>query len=346
VLRYLQKPSIEAQKSSGAMNALGRTPLDIAVMHLDAATAAALLSAFGVEPTAEGGLDFAPLARRQIFAHGLDLYREICCALGSQATLDHYIASARTGGSAWSEESLAQVYPALHAIPFHAPLVRECRFLHFGSTRQLIESGLTLAAEDHGQAPFSTVLLVNSTAGSEGRVRGSHSWIEACRINAPLDLSGRNVIIGVDVDAALKLPPEACLEVLRGRGRGGEEVCFVRCYGIRDTFKHSVLEDGRFCGQPLLGWLAAVGAHPDEVWPGVDDPAERTLWNARVFPAVREPAEFRHWLWMYAPDSASAAELRAFHLADRYSAAEIALLTDQAAFHRRRTAIWRQRLRP
>ena len=40
-------------------------------------------------------------------------------------------------------------------------------------------------------------------------------------------------------------------------------------------------------------------------------------------------------------ESASAAELRAFRRADRYSAAEIALLTDQAAFHQRRAEIWR-----
>jgi hypothetical protein len=44
---------------------------------------------------------------------------------------------------------------------------------------------------------------------------------------------------------------------------------------------------------------------------------------------------------MYAPETASAAELRAFRAAARYSAAEIALLTEQAAFHRRRAEIWR-----
>jgi hypothetical protein len=73
----------------------------------------------------------------------------------------------------------------------------------------------------------------------------------------------------------------------------------------------------------------------------VDDPAERSLWNARVFPAVREAPGFRHWLWMYQPESAGAADLRAYRQAARYSAAEIALLTDQPAFHQRRAGIWR-----
>jgi fucokinase len=338
---YLQKPSIETQQAAGALDAGGRAPLDIGVMHMDAATAAALLSTFGVEPAGEGSLDFTPRARLRILKHGIDLYREICCALGRDATLEHYTASARASGSTWPGKLLAQVFPALRAIPFYVQLVPACRFLHFGSTRQLIESGLALAAEDQGLPLSSTLLVVNSIVGWPGRVSGAHSWMEGCRVTSFLELPGQNVIAGVDVDAPLALPRAACLEVLPGRSRGGEDVCFVRCYGVRDTFKHSLLEDGQFCGRPLSSWLAAAGVHPDEVWPGVEHPAERSLWNARVFPAERKASGFRRWLWFYAPGSASAAELRAFHLADRYSAAEIALLTDQAAFHRRRAEIWR-----
>lgn len=341
VSRYLQKPAIETQKAAGVLDARGRTPLDMAVMHMDAATAAALLSAFGVEPAGDGGMDFTPQARRQILQHGLDLYREICCALGSGATLEHYTRSARASGSNWSEELLAQVFPALRAIPFHVQLVPACRFLHFGSTRQLIESGLALAAEDQGRPPSSTLLVVNSTIGGQGRISGSHSWVEGCRVDSRLELAGQNVITGVDVDAPLALPPEACLEVLRGSSRRGEKGWFVRCYGVDDTFK-----DGRFHGRPLLRWLTAAGVQPDEVWPGVEDPAERGLWNARVFPVVREASGFHRWLWMHAPESAGSAELRAFRSADRYSSAEIALLADQAAFHQRRTEIWSRRPGP
>jgi fucokinase len=338
---YLQKPSLETQRTSGALDARGMAPLDMAVMHLDAATAASLLSTFGVAAAPDGGLDFTPPARRQMLEHGLDLYREICCALGHAATAEHHLASARASGSDWSSELLAQVFPALHAIPFHVQVVPACRFLHFGSTKQLIESGLALIEEEQGRPPVSTLLVVNSTVGERGRVSGNHAWLEGCRITAPLELGGQNVVAGVDVDAPLALPADACLEVLPGRGRGGESVFFVRCYGIRDTFKHSVKQDGRFCGRPLLSWLAAAGVTAAEVWPGVADPGECSLWNARVFPAMREAAEFRQWLWMYAPESATEEQLRAFRAAGRYSAAEIALLTDQAAFHLRRTEIWR-----
>jgi hypothetical protein len=65
------------------------------------------------------------------------------------------------------------------------------------------------------------------------------------------------------------------------------------------------------------------------------------LWNARVFPAELAPSGYRRWLWMYAPETASAEEKRAFLFAERYSAAEIAVLADQQAFHQRRVSLGR-----
>ena len=319
VTLYLQKPSVEEQKAAGAINAAGKAALDLGVMSLDAEAAAVLLNCFD--------------ARERILRHGLDLYREICCAMGSAATVASYIRSARGSGSTWSGEMLAEVYPAIRAIPFHVQLVPDSSFLHFGSTRQLVESGLALVEQAQG-----TLALNNSMTGG-ATVTGDDSWVEGCRLRAPLELAGWNVVVGVDVDEPLHLPREACLDVLRGRDRRGGAVWFVRCYGIEDQFKDSISRGARFCGRPLLEWISAVGATPDEVWPDQQDAAERSLWNARVFPAERAAGGYRRWLWMYAPETASAAEKRLFISADRYSAAEIAVLADQDAFHQRRIEI-------
>jgi hypothetical protein len=340
VSRYLQKPSIDVQRNAGVIDASGRTPLDIGVMSMDAAAAAALLFAFGVARAGDVLLDFTAEARRRMLEHGIDLYREICCGLGADASLEHYIETARASGSGWNADVLAQIFPALHGIPFHAELVPECRFLHFGSTRQLIESGLALTEEDGG-APASTVLQVNSVVEGAGAVAGAESWVEGCRVSAALKLTGRNVAVGVDVRAPLTLPPGACLEVLKGVTRANKEAWFVRCYGIGDTFKDSLLDGARFCDRPIMRWLASAKIDPEEIWPGVGDPVRRSLWNARVFPAVTSAVDYRKWLWMYAPESAREDALRAFREADRYSAAEIAVLADQPAFHERRTEIWK-----
>ena len=335
VALYLQKPSLAMQSALGAISADGLTPLDIGVMNFDAAGAAYLLGAFEVKSGYKGRLDFSERSRTRILEYGVDLYREICCAPGSRSTLEHYLSSAAGSGSAWPADALAGIYPALRRIPFHVQMVPSCRFLHFGSTEQLIESGLALAETE------STIMDVNNIFGSPGLVIGREAWIEGCRVSAALELGGRNVLVGVDVAAPLSLPPEACLEVLRGHRHGGEPAWFVRCYGIRDTFKHSIETGGLFCGRPLLKWIATAGVSEDEIWPDTGIAAERTLWNARVFPAVPDPGDYRRWLWLYAPETASEEERNSFHRADRYSAAEIAVLTDQDAFHSRRIGIWR-----
>jgi len=313
---YLQKPSLEEQKAAGAINAAGKTVLDLGVMSLDAEAVAVLLDRF----------DLAGEARHRILRHGLDLYREICCAMGSDATVESYIRGARGSGSTWSDETLAEVYPALHAIPFHVQLVPDGSFLHFGSTRQLVKSGLALVKQTHG------TLAVNNSMAGGATITGDDSWVEGCRLRAPLELAGWNVVVGADVGEPLRLPREACLDVLRGRNRRGGAVWFVRCYSIGDQFKDSIAQGARFCGRPLLAWISAVGIAPEEVWPG----QERSLWNARVFPAEQAADGYRRWLWMYDPEAASEAEKRAFLSADRYSAAEIAVLADQDAFHQRR----------
>jgi fucokinase len=322
--KFLQKPSIAEQSAQGAITN-GRTALDIGVMSMDANAAAALLGAFGAS---DGGWQAeapAPL---------IDLYREICCALGSDATLEHYIRAAQSSGSPWPLDALAKVHSALRDIPFHVSLLPDCRFLHFGSTRQLIESGLALADRQSG------ILVLNSTVKST--IAGTRSWIEACRIAAPVHLAGSNVIAGADIEEPLALPPEACLDILCARdGRW-----FIRCYGVRDGFKESIEEGALFCGRPLIEWIAAAGAAPEDIWPETENPLERSLWNARVFPAERSPSGYRNWLWMYAPEAATAAQKQAYLAARRYSAAEIAWLADQSAFHERRLAIWKDRAGP
>ena len=101
---FLQKPSVEA------IGRCGRPLLDIGVMSFDAASAARLMEAF------------QPL-RETILSRPVDLYREISCALGSEATLEHYIESVRSSGSSWTEDALSRVYPALNRIPLHVQLV-------------------------------------------------------------------------------------------------------------------------------------------------------------------------------------------------------------------------------
>jgi fucokinase len=323
---YLQKPSRERQRELGAIREDGRAVLDIAVTNLDAAASAALLDAFGVAPSPSGELAWTEDARTQLLSLGIDLYREICCAMGEDATLDHYIRTVRASGSKWSDGALAHLFPALRRIPFRLRVVPECRFLHFGSTRQLVESGVALLTVDRGAPPDSTALLLNNRIGPAGSVEGRDCWVEGCRIDAPLTLEGRAVVIGADIADSLTLADGAALDIVPWR-----EGWFVRCNGIHDSFK-----DDRFLGRPLEEWLAATGASAADIW---DEGDERILWTARLFPSDPDPQGYRRWLWMYSPETASAEDKRRWRETPRASAAAIALAADQDAFHRRRVQL-------
>jgi len=339
VRRYLQKPSPYAQLAARAVNAQGESVLDLGVMSFDASAAVQLLRAFLAKTPQEHGepaLDWKTKVRAALYSNGIDLYREICCALGTDTTFEQYAENVRASGSTLDRPLLAEWFGFLRHIPFHLDILPRCKFLHFGTTRQLITSGMALLSEDSG-IPAPPSLILNSDIQSE--ITAHHAWIEGCSVRDTLTLKGSNAIVGVDVAKPLSLPKGACLDISAGISRKGEKVWFLRCYGIDDTFKHTAEEGGTFCGWPLQKWLGAIGALPSDIWPFEAPQRERTLWNARVFPALPEHQDFRDWLWLLNIESATPVQKKSFLAADRYSSSEIAVRVDQAQFYLRRSWI-------
>ena len=331
---FLQKPGVREQTDAGAIGADGKSLLDIGVLNMNARTAAKLLACFG---TAAG--------QSAILSHGVDLYREIFCALGTDATLAHYISAARASGSRLDESSLGSFFEALRCIPCHVQVLSRCDFLHFGTTAQLIVTGAELFSLDRGAPPPRGVLAINNEPGTSGEIAGSDCWVEGCRVYAPLTLRKRNVIVGVDVGEPLTLPEEACLDITPGSDRQDQPVWFIRYYGVNDTFKHAIGSGASFCNAKLSDWLQCVGTERGQVWDSGIPMDQQTLWNARLFPAEKDHQGYRQWSWMLDVASATPEQKNRFLGADRYSSAEIAVRANQSAYHARRAAIARSRIR-
>jgi fucokinase len=338
---YLQKPSPDEQRRLGTIDAEGRAVLDIGIMSFDAATTAELFHAFDIE--LDGGAPrFPQEIETLVLDRGLDLYREICCALGSEATAEHHRTSASASGSTWSAGQLAKIHCVLSDVPFSTVILPNCEFLHFGTTLELIRSGSRLLDHDDGRPadltkPIPLGMSINNRITAGGNIFGSVGWwVEGCRLSKPLKLLGGNVVVGVDIDEPLELPRGACLDVIAGETRAGQNAWFVRTYHLFDTFKDSLGQGATLVGRSLDEWLTAAGAKADDLWPMEVAEQGRSLWNARVFPAVASPRGYRKWLWMFDPTTATAEQKQAFLAADRYSVAEIALLADMDAFYARR----------
>lgn len=331
---FMQKPSAAEMEAVGALDADGRATLDVGVMSFDATAAVSLLDAFCDLDSSESLVSWKPHVKEALIEHGIDLYREICCALGTESTLEHYYRAVRASGSKLDDALLAQLFHSLRRIPLNLQMMEQCSFLHFGSTKQLISSGIALTSEDEGAVPASSMLAMNNDLQSNGTIEGREAWVEGCRVSAPLRLDGRNVVTGADVTSSLTLPEGACVDISEGLSRTGEHTWFARCYGVDDTFKHSIRAGATFCGVPLTRWIELVGV--SEIWKDGTPEEERTLWNARLFPAVAEQEDYRHWLWFFDVEAATAEQKQPFLAADRYSAAEMATHVDQASYHARR----------
>ncbi|MHC4116778.1 MAG: fucose pyrophosphorylase domain-containing protein [Planctomycetota bacterium] len=336
---YLQKPSVTEQQEKGAVDAYGQSCLDIGVMNLDAETAAKMLDVFGASLDKRNKVALSGPMGKAVFEHGLDFYREICCAMGAEASRSDYRASARSSGSEWNKSLLDELFDAFSPVPFSMNLLKRCDFLDFGASRAIIGSGTRLLQEDRGASNLQTSLSINNEISEGGAVKGTSSWVEGCRISSSLTLGGENLVVGVDVDEPISLPRRACLDVIKGQSRHGRAVWFVRCYSINDTFKEPIERSGSFCGFEVLGWLKAVGARPQDVWDRQIPAGQRSIWNARMFPAVRTHGEYKRWLWMFDPKNSSSEDAGAWREADRYNLEQILAMADHEDFYRRRNTI-------
>ncbi|MBD3415202.1 MAG: hypothetical protein GF421_12340 [Candidatus Aminicenantes bacterium] len=338
---FLQKPSVAKQKKRGAVNSKAQSLLDIGVMGMDALTSARLMSLIEIKKRNRGFVWAGPNAK-EITSFGMDFYRDICCAMGNKIDFHDFVTNVRSSGSKLSESFLKAIYATMSKVPFFVHPLRQCTFLHFGTPRQLIETGSRLVKRDQSSRLNQTLLSINNHVSDTQLIKGTKSWVEGCWIRSTLNLQGENVVVGADVDKPLSLKAKTCLDVIKGRSRYGEPVWFVRIYGLDDCFKASIHEKSLFANHPFLDWLKITKVSQKEIWDEELKDSEKKLWNAKIFPAVSSPDHYWKWLWMSDPSQATQNQIQSWKKADKYSLEQITHLADLKDFHQKR---WNHRIK-
>ncbi len=341
VRKFLQKPSIAKQVEMGAVSPHGQAVLDIGILNFGPAAAVRLLRLCDIGEEKKGKRELVwrgPLAG-SIETTGLDIYREICCALGKDTRYLDYVDEVKGAGSGVDGVALRSIYRGSRPIPFHVHVVPRLRFLHFGTLQDLIESGRSLMSSEMGDSEKGTSVVINSRVSGRGIILGKNAWVEGCRVEAPLTLAGDNVVVGLDVATPLALPRGGSLDAIQGKARNGRQGWFMRAYSTDDAFHVGADKGASLCGLPVLEWLEAMGATPADIWGAERTPGGRTVWNGRFFPFIRNKDGYRNWLWLLEPRKATAHQKEGWLAADRYSYEEIAMRADLDSYHSRRLKI-------
>ena len=84
----------------------------------------------------------------------------------------------------------------LDRVPLSTVVLPQCNFLHFGTTEQLIMSGLGLldgSQPAHFTTPTprpATTVSINNRMTAEGRILGRSGWVEGCRLAVAAEAPG------------------------------------------------------------------------------------------------------------------------------------------------------------
>ncbi|MCH8475492.1 MAG: hypothetical protein LAT55_09720 [Opitutales bacterium] len=198
----------------------------------------------------------------------------------------------------------------------------KARFLHLGSSRQLIESLVFLQNQETPQPPHFFIASPRRKFCLAEGDRTAPVWVESSSAprHGKCTLLGWNVVTGLPHGHNFQnLPPELCLDVLPAK----EGRWIFRFYGIDDSQRGTVSRGGKILGQAARQWLKAHRAPPE---------ITGEIYDLPVFPMVSAESLEQSLLdWLIDPSS-NPAVADVFWKLPRVSAGEIADQVDLAGW--------------
>jgi fucokinase len=320
VYSFLQKPSREQTWAAGGLLEREQVAVDTGLLRFDAPLTAAL----------------ARLAISTQEIPEIDLYEDMTLALTGQ--------SRKRPGSHFT----ARLLELLKQRPFWCSLVQG-DFTHIGSTaafRRLIAEdnefkrtfALTPLADS--QAGMGAGVILDSVLAEGSRVAPGAIALE-CELEQSLRLRPRAIAQGLTrLDRAAEIPEDTVVHEVPVLLPDGRRASVLRLYGTNDNPKD---HPPSWLNRPMAQMLEVLGIAPEEVWPDAAA-AERTLWNAQLFPAG-EPARLWAGLrWMLGEESPYSVE--EWRAAERLSLEQSARWADNESLAHagslRRQSQWRR----
>jgi fucokinase len=322
VRAYLHKPAAAELAQWEGIDRDGTVQIDTGLVWWDQAAVQKLV-ALAHDPAVTnligplaGGEDESAHAQSRP-SSGLNLYGDLLLPLAQSTTLPAYLADTSDGPIVPGlTEARQAIWDILRGTPFSVERLQPAVFVHFGTSAEYWHMAAAdvelarLCSWDQQAAAWiapagsatglsnSPSGLVAANAALEGAVSlgGQPALVIDSQLAGPLSCEGAAVIAGVRADGPIRLADGTVLHQLPVRGaKTATSGGFVtQIFGMQDNPKRAWDDPAAsFLNRPWHWWLTAAGIHPEIIWPDMQ-PADRTLWNAKLFPVAAEREESLH----------------------------------------------------
>ncbi|MDD3403522.1 MAG: L-fucokinase [Hespellia sp.] len=306
---FLHKQTEEKLSDMGAVDQHGNVDLDTGAVILDSKLTAAL---FGLIST-DGVADEKKFGEFVNERARISFYGDFLYPLAKEATLEDYYKEAPEGSFCQElKVCRTKIWNQIHEYGMKLLCVSPAEFIHFGTTRELLQL-VTKDVEDYEFLNWQSRVLTNAEGELEFATNnaliskdaeiGSGSYIENSYVlgNAKV---GKNSIIS-NIRLMDKVVPDDV--VMHGlRLKNDCRVC--RIYGVLDNPKGTYEDDAPFLGTTLKQFISDNGLDTADVWKD----EEGYLWFANLYPeceTMEEAIYFAEVLYRMAKGCADGQEI-------------------------------------
>ncbi len=214
-----------------------------------------------------------------------------------------------------------------------------CEFYHYGTSRELISSTLTVQQKIRDQRlimhkkvkPSPGIFVQNAYTDITFTPANEFIWIENSCVGKGWNLNQQQIITGVPTNEwMLTLPSGSCVDVVPI----GDNAFVARPYGIDDVFKGALADASTtYMGIPFVEWLQQRGLTLDVIEGRTDD-----LQAAAIFPVTHSVEELGLLLrWMISEPTLEAGKAL-WLAATKLSADEISATANLVRLYQQREA--------
>lgn len=281
VKRFLHKQSEGQLRSLGAVNAQGMVDLDTGAVMLDTKLLEALFSLISTD----GKTDPAKFALFVNERARISFYGDFLYPLAGEATLEEYYLEAPEGNYCEElKDCRTKIWEALHTFQMKVICLSPAEFIHFGTTRELLElvteqvkgyEYLQWKKQVCTNRPETERFAAHNSLIEKGAEIGDGCYLENCEIGAGVCVGEGSILSGLRLEKE-QIPPRVVLHALRLKD--GRHT--VRIYGVEDNPKGTLEQNATFLYGELGDMLSYYGISPEEIW----GKEQRDLWTAKLYP--------------------------------------------------------------